>query len=492
MGAVGANTGGAAGFGSLFAGTTLATTSNDSNMTNKPADPFHSTPVLTTANTHSSSNSASSNTPATTNTNTNTTKSSAFSWFSSKPKAAAEPEVAYQPPVVPTTSTTTNNASNNTMTSDSIDLDDFMSSFSKKSTQPASSTTSMGMNNNNSFPNNATMTSTNYPSQTTSALPFINSSSQNTPQSTSLPATNSTLSLEEQLKQTQLEIARLSGNLQTNTSNNTTANASSSSSTMGMNKSMTPPQSMGMSYNAGGMNNVNTAPYSGNSSMSNSVLNTPNSAYSPAPAMQQPSNYNHNFVTSTFAPVGNPNPSAGMPPYSMGSNSSNTGNAMNYSNPGMTTAAGYNNSGGYYGAGAAPNMNYGSGGGGNPGGHGLMNPNVPPAAVAASYGGPRPPAASGYNPTHNFSNYAPPQSSTPPTNAAGVSGFYSNYNTAGGNASAGKIGNLPTGYQPPMMPSNGPYGGSQGYAPPGAPPSNQSSQQAKRGSNVGSAFDFMN
>lgn len=468
------------GFDALFAGTAVTSSAAPSN---KPLDPFPSAP-LTAAPSNATSSSTSSSATTTT-----TTKSSGFSWFSSSKSKQPEPEpVAYQPPVVPVASDTTSNKASD------IDLDDFMSSFSNKNnSMPATANTSTISATNPTSMNTTTPpplpqstwnnpSTGSFPTNNASALPFINSSSGSNGSNVTGMS-----SLEQQLKQTQDEIARLSGALGSNSIGN-------NSLTTNTNISPAPiPAGPFPSTSSQGMTNsaYSNVPMNTGSNNPSGKYNSPNAGYTPimAPNSNVPQqSYQHNFVTSTFAPLttnqqqsqqpstspnnvgvgayppagypsnlnqggysGVPNPNTGFAPYTAPpTNPQQSYPPANYMQPNVVQGGG---------------MVYG------------MNPNPATAGMPGYGGAPRPAAPGNYG----YNNYAPP----PAGGSQPAGGFYSNYNNT--SQSSGNVGNIAQGYQPPVMPgASTPYS-NPSYQPPSAGNSNQ-----QKKNNVGSAFDFLN
>jgi hypothetical protein len=464
----------------------LNSSTNAPFSTGIPLQPLDSQPLQPVSSSASSSNSSSG-------------KTSRFSWFSSsqnaQPKSSSttssSSDTSYQPPVVPISPPTGNEQT--IKTSDSIDMDDFMSSFANKSkpTQSISSNPPLGMNNAPAILQSAS-SSSGWNSSTPSSVPPINSRSA-MDNSNSLPfpssfttasSNSNQLSVEEQLKQTQAEIARLSANL-------TGSGALQSSSNQPATGYNAPLAGMSASYNAPNksfqQSTSQPVPFQSNSQLPpfqpNSVPAV-NSAYPQAAAAGQKSAYSHQFVTSNFnlgTPSGNVPPSGqqnmqNMAAYnSFPSQTSSFPQSVPYSAPvastnNMAVGGGYNNL-------AAPQQQFTSN---YPSAAYNQQPNMMPYSST--------PAATG----NAYNNYA-----AAPSNAVGGGGgqnFYSNYSSGsagagGGGYQGGNIGTIATGYQPPVIPP----GGNMQYSNPSYPPQNnaQNPQNQKKPNNTGGAFDFL-
>jgi hypothetical protein len=449
--------------------------------------------------------------------------SSRSSWFSkSKPAETAPPAAdLYQPPVVPLAPSSSSFPTSTELKSESIDLDDFMSSLANKpkpsTSAPASS--SGGWNSVNTAnqslsyaPPASQIAPTPNTAQNASNFAFLSSSISSSAaaptQPTSVSSGTNQLSLEQQLQQTQAEIARLSGSL--NTSSNPAPSASGGfPSTVGGGN---PPPAGSYGYPAYGQPPAATAassnnfpstgpsssgfPSAANYNQSNASAFPPSStaskppSYSNMPAYSTPSSttatagynnpsqqfpsstpqsYNHQFVTS-YLP-GTNNPPAATSSYGV--------NPVAYHNNPPPPAYG-----------TSP-MGYG---GNNPAAGGMMNMMGNPSGGYANMGQTNYSAAStAAQPVNNYANK--PQQQQPPPQQQQLQPqqqqFYSNYSSAGGAMNSGNVGSLPTSYQPPVA-----YSAPQ-MAYNNNPPSgnmmntNNPANNQKKGNNVGNAFDFL-
>lgn len=463
-----------------------------------PSDPAPLTAASTSTPSAASSSTATSSTAS---------KSTFSSWFGSKSStntAKSNPveDSGYQPPA--TFASTTPPPSTQTS---SLDMDDFMSSFNKSS---ASSTPATSTSTSSKVPPPATSvsSSTFFGGNDVYKPPSTSSTSAYTPSNTtylapgSVPAaTNNMMSIEEQLKQTQAEIARLSSTIQPSQTkpqttqqpvlttppviappSTATSNPQTYSNNIG--KPITISGSSGYappsvpiipgptsttnstaipSYSSVGYTpnqptqSIYTPPAAQNTSYTNTVPQTAPKTTGYTPSAPQPTSYQPTNYQQTYQPTYQ-QPTQTQPTQS-----------MNYNTPSYNT----------------PNYGY------TPGGYNPSNsyPSAPQTTTN--------PSAGYANPTNTMFTSAPAGYATAPTGAYPTYGQPQPHSSAGampggstvpGYNFSGHIGTFPnhpqanTTYQPPNQPTMMMNNNNNAPRPATANPQN----------NVSSAFDFLN